>query len=96
MSNQSGEIAVLETWVEAGWIVRREGGGFAAGDLARAALIRDLREELGVNDEGVAVILDLLDQLHGTRRALRRLAERVGSLPEPIRSQVWAALRERG
>jgi chaperone modulatory protein CbpM len=43
---------------------------FSEVDLARAELIRDLMQDLGVNDEGVGVILNLLDQLHGLRRAL--------------------------
>jgi chaperone modulatory protein CbpM len=33
-------------------------------DLARLRLIATLREDLGVNDEAVPVILHLLDQLH--------------------------------
>jgi chaperone modulatory protein CbpM len=63
----------LEAWVEAGWLIPLPRGGardFSEIDLARARLIRDLREEIGVNDEGVSVILDLLDQLHGLRRTL--------------------------
>jgi chaperone modulatory protein CbpM len=43
---------------------------FSEADLARAELIRDLMQDLGVNDEGVGVILNLLDQMHGLRRAL--------------------------
>jgi len=39
-------------------------------DLARANLIHDLRDKMGVNDEGLGVILHLLDQLHALRRAL--------------------------
>jgi chaperone modulatory protein CbpM len=42
-------------------------------DVERAHLIRDLKADLGVNDEGVDVILHLLDQLHGLRRALGQL-----------------------
>jgi chaperone modulatory protein CbpM len=42
-------------------------------DLARAQLIRDLRDDLGVNDEGISVILHLLDQVHGLRRSMHRL-----------------------
>jgi chaperone modulatory protein CbpM len=34
-------------------------------DLARLRLIITLREDLGVNEEAVPVILHLLDQLHG-------------------------------
>ena len=39
-------------------------------DLARAELIRDLMQDLGVNDEGASVILNRLDQMYGLRRAL--------------------------
>jgi chaperone modulatory protein CbpM len=42
-------------------------------DLARAKLIRDLRDDLGVNDEGISVILHLLDQVHGLRRSMQHL-----------------------
>jgi chaperone modulatory protein CbpM len=62
--------ASLHVFVEAGWIARAE--AFTEADLARACLVRDLREAMGVNDEGVSVALDLLDQLHATRAALKR------------------------
>jgi chaperone modulatory protein CbpM len=42
-------------------------------DVARARLIRDLKDDFGVNDAGVDVILHLLDQLHGLRRAFDQL-----------------------
>ena len=66
----------LETWVAAGWIVPPQTEPepmFSEVDLARAQLIRDLREDLGVNDEGVEVILHLLDQMHGLRRGMQSL-----------------------
>jgi chaperone modulatory protein CbpM len=34
-------------------------------------LIQDLKLELGVNDQGIAIILHLLDQLHGLRSLVR-------------------------
>ena len=43
---------------------------FSEADLARAKLIQDLMQDLGVNEEGVGVILNLLDQVHGLRKAL--------------------------
>jgi chaperone modulatory protein CbpM len=67
------EVTTLETWVEAGWIVPSEDDGnrgYSEADLARARLIQDLRLNFGVNDEGVDLILDLVDQIHGLRRAL--------------------------
>ena len=48
---------------------------FSEVDLSRAQLIRDLREDLGVNDEGVSVILHLIDQMHGLRHSMRELLE---------------------
>jgi chaperone modulatory protein CbpM len=65
----------LEAWIEAGWLLprdTREGRYFSDVDIARARLIRDLRE-LGVNDDAVPVILHLIDQLHGLRRVLREI-----------------------
>jgi chaperone modulatory protein CbpM len=66
---------VLGQWVEAGWLVpHRESTGqrFSSVDLARAYLIRDL-QDLGVNDDGIPIILDLVDQVHGLRYVLREL-----------------------
>ena len=67
------ELRVLELWVEKGWIVparAEERLDFSDVDAARAAFIRDLREDFGVNDEGIDIVLHLVDQLHGMRRAL--------------------------
>jgi chaperone modulatory protein CbpM len=68
----------LEAWVAAGWIVPPQTDPelmFADVDLARAQLIRDLREDFGVNDEGVSVILHLVDQMHGLRRSMQELLD---------------------
>jgi chaperone modulatory protein CbpM len=65
----------LEAWVEAGWLMPRRndnGPHYSDVDLARANLIGDL-QDLGVNDEGIPIILDLIDQMHGLRRMLREL-----------------------
>ena len=63
----------LDVWIEEEWLVPDGLAtelAFSEADLARAILIRDLMQDLGVNDEGVGVILNLLDQVHGLRRAL--------------------------
>ncbi|MEA2988151.1 MAG: chaperone modulatory protein CbpM [Alphaproteobacteria bacterium] len=72
-------VQTLEAWLEAGWLAPRrndEGTHYSDVDLARAHLIEDLRR-LGINDEGVPVILDLVDQLHGLRHVLRVLLSTV-------------------
>jgi chaperone modulatory protein CbpM len=86
---------VLEAWIEAGWLLPRQDGAkrnFFAVDLARAHLIHDL-EHLGVNDEGIPVILDLVDQLHGLRRTLRDLLSAIHAQPEAMRRWIVADLR---
>jgi chaperone modulatory protein CbpM len=69
----------LEAWVAAGWITPQrsgEGADYSEVDLARAHLIADLHH-LGVNHEGIPIILDLIDQVHGLRRVARGLLGRV-------------------
>ena len=68
----------LEAWIAAGWLVPPQTEPelmFSDVDLARAQLIRDLREDLGVNDEGISVVLHLIDQMHGLRRTMRDLLD---------------------
>jgi chaperone modulatory protein CbpM len=66
----------LSLWLEQHWLVPEEtpeGMSFSLGDVARARLIQDLTRDFGVNEEGIDVILHLVDQLHGMRRALEQL-----------------------
>jgi chaperone modulatory protein CbpM len=68
----------LEAWIEAGWLLppqREPEPMFSDVDLARVQLIRDLRDDFGVNDEGISVILHLVDQMHGLRRSMHDLLD---------------------
>jgi chaperone modulatory protein CbpM len=72
------QIEMLELWLEQRWLIPDQtstGMSFSDMDVGRARLIQDLKTDFGVNDEGVDVILHLLDQLHGLRRALDQLHE---------------------
>ena len=63
----------LEVWVRESWICPDRNApepAYTEMDLARAGLIHDLKHNMGVNDEGLDVILHLIDQMHGLRRAL--------------------------
>jgi chaperone modulatory protein CbpM len=90
------DAASLDAWIEVGWLAPRQAGperAFSELDLARGRLIRDLREGMGVNDEGVAIVLDLLDQVHGLRQALRRVSSALLGLPEPLRQEILTRLQ---
>lgn len=69
------DAEAIELWIEAGWLLPSQNGdrGVSEIDIARAQLIHDLKHGLGVNDEGIPLILDLIDQLHGLRRVMRKI-----------------------
>jgi chaperone modulatory protein CbpM len=78
------EHETLNAWIAEEWLIPGESSAdvsFTDIDVARARLIRDLKMDLGVNDAGVGVILNLLDQLHGLRSALRQMREVVRAPP---------------
>jgi chaperone modulatory protein CbpM len=69
------DATVLRMWIAQGWLSPpppSDEHSFSEVDLARAQLIRDL-QRMGVNDDGIPIILDLVDQLHGLRHALREI-----------------------
>ena len=75
----------LNAWVEEEWLIPRGssvGPSFSEMDIARAQLIRDLQVDFGVNDEGVGVILNLVDQLYGMRRTMLELRQAVRTRAE--------------
>jgi chaperone modulatory protein CbpM len=79
--------ATLTAWIAEEWIIPQGAAvepEFAEVDLARAALIRDLKHDLDVNDAGIGVILSLLDQVHGLRRTLAELLEKRRERPDRV------------
>ena len=44
-------------------------------DITRILLIRDLKEDFGVNDESIPVILHLVDQLHWSQAQIKHYIE---------------------
>jgi chaperone modulatory protein CbpM len=91
------DAGALDSWVAAGWLApRRENETlqFSDIDIARALLVHDLRR-LGVNDDGIPVILDLVDQVHGLRRMLRELLAAIQGQPEAMKRWIIADLHGR-
>jgi chaperone modulatory protein CbpM len=74
------ENETLGIWIEEAWLIPEvspSGMRFSDIDVARARLIRDLQDDLGVNEEGIGIVLKLIDQLHGMRRILTELSRSV-------------------
>ena len=70
------QVQTLEFWLDQRWLIPDQTSAemaFSDADVARAHLIHDLKRDFGVNDEGVDVILHLVDQLHGLRGAFEQL-----------------------
>lgn len=93
------EIAVgqdeLRTWIERSWVlpVKRSGGYFFDdADLARARLIAELRRDMDITEEAMPVVLRLLDQVYGLRRALSDLNRAISVLPEDARETLRTEL----
>ena len=73
-------VEALQDWIANDWVRPEQDQGvyrFEAIDVARVRLIVTLREELRVDDEAVPIVLSLLDQLHDSRRHMRRLQEAI-------------------
>lgn len=70
------ELRSLEQWIDRDWLIAERRSAtilLTEVDAARARLIHDLKGDLGVNDEGIEIVLHLVDQLHGLRQALEQI-----------------------
>ena len=85
----------LYIWIERGWLSPGRGDGgwvFREIDVARALLIRELCEDMEIGEDALDVVLPLLDQVHGLRRELRRLADAIDAEPEEVRIRIRKTL----
>jgi chaperone modulatory protein CbpM len=75
----------LALWIERRWLIPLDSGGeyaFSEADFARAQMIAEFRRDLALDEESLPLVLDLVDQLHATRRRLRQLVEAICALPD--------------
>jgi chaperone modulatory protein CbpM len=93
---QKVSVLELRSWVELGWIRPASRGGetdWSEADAARAALISDLRENMGINEEAMPVVLNLIDQVYGLRHELKRVLDAVEDQPEAVRERIRAEIK---
>ncbi len=92
--------AELGRWIENRWVLPEQTDGQAGGerwlfhevDIARIALIHDIRAEFAVDDEAMTLVLRLLDQVYSLRRQMLRLCDALEAQPPEIRDKIRAAL----
>lgn len=83
-------VTRLRVFVSQGLVKPEEDGAprYSEADIARVALICNLEDEMGFDEEDVPVLLNLIDQIHGLRSELRGFVEVIDALPPDVRTTV--------
>ena len=92
------ETTTLKVWVEERWIVpggTAEAAAFEEADVARGRLILDLIQDMGVNQEGVDVVIDLVDQVNTLRERMALMMEAIRQQDADVQRRLHQALRQR-
>ncbi|MDR9771848.1 chaperone modulator CbpM [Rhizobium hidalgonense] len=93
------EIDQLELWIEQGWLIPEISGGqrqFRDADVARARLILDLMAHMGVNEAGVDIVMELVDELHGLRGTMSQLMTAIGRQEQDVQRRLFESLEDIG
>ena len=89
------EASELDLWLDHGWLEPQgtvDHKRFGDADLARARLILDLSRNMGVNEEGIDIVMELVDQLYGVRGALKDLIAAIAQEDAMVQRRLLAAL----
>jgi chaperone modulatory protein CbpM len=90
------EAPELADWIARGWIMPQGAGRadwqFADIDVARIGLIRDLRMRMELQEDAVALMLSLVDQIHGLRGTLHAMARALEAQPPGVREAILSAI----
>ena len=88
-------VARLRAFVAADCLAPAEREGrlaFAEADLARVRLLAELVTDFDLDAEAAGMVVSLVDQIHGLRRALRQLGEAVAAEPGEVRERIRSRL----
>ena len=87
--------ATLEEYIERKWlkpIPHKQDWQFEEIDIARMQLVYHLTEKINVNDEGIDIVLSLMDQLYGTRALMRNIAQAINKQTPDIQAEIMAII----
>jgi chaperone modulatory protein CbpM len=85
----------LVQWVENRWVLperQQDTWIFHEVDVARVELILEIRKEFAIDDDTLALVLSLLDQVYDLRRQLGRLCDALAGQPSDIQAAIRRAL----
>jgi chaperone modulatory protein CbpM len=86
----------VERWVARGLLRPQgtaDGWSFEQIDVARAGLLSELVDEVGLDDDTVEAVIALVDQVHTLRGQLHLLARAIAEQPQATREAIAAALQ---
>jgi chaperone modulatory protein CbpM len=92
-------VSRLRAFVSAECVAPAEREGrlaFGEADVARLRLLADLVRDFDLDAEAAAVVVSLIDQIHGLRSQLRRLGEAVAAEEPEVRARVRERMRGGG
>ena len=84
-------VARLRAFVAAECVAPAEREGrlaFREADLARVQLLAELVRDFDLDADAAGMVVSLVDQIHGLRRALRQLGEAVAAEPGEVRDRI--------
>ncbi len=88
--------ARLVRFVEVGIVLpvkRDKAQGYQRVDLARLELACELADQFALEEDALALVLSLVDQLHAKHAEMQVLRQAVAAQPKEIRARISAALR---
>jgi len=88
---------MLEAYIERHWVRphrKRKIWYFEEIDIARLQLICHLTQDIEVNNEGMDVVLSLLDQLYGLRARMQHLTHAITRQPPEVQAEIINIIKQ--
>lgn len=87
----------LEAYIAREWVRPRQEGNnwyFQEIDIARLNLICHLTQDIEVNDEGMDIVLSLLDQLYGLRAHIKHITHAIAQQQPEVQAEILTLISQ--
>ena len=87
----------LEEYIARQWIRphrKKTDWHFEEIDIARLQLVCHLTQDIEVNDEGMDVVLSLLDQLYGMRVHMQKMNRAIAQQPAEVQTSIKMVIKQ--